>query len=63
MLDTVKLSLVVFDPDGYQHPMNSYDTTAGSFYKSWWGSEWGGVYRSLLFTPEPVKFDDPPAWR
>ncbi|HSQ77010.1 MAG TPA: T9SS type A sorting domain-containing protein, partial [Bacteroidota bacterium] len=59
VLDTVKLALVVFDPDGYQHPMNSYDTTAGSYYKEWWGSEWGGVYRSLLFTPEPVKFDNP----
>ena len=45
----VQLSLVVFDPDGYQHPMNSYDTTAGSFYKSWWGSEWGGVYRVVAF--------------
>jgi hypothetical protein len=40
----VQLTLVVFDPDGYQHPMNSYDTTAGSYYKSWWGSEWGGAY-------------------
>jgi len=53
--------MAVFDPDGYQHPMNSYDTTAGSYFKSWWGSEWGGVYRSLLFSPEPVKFDDPPS--
>ena len=58
-LDTVLLSMAVFDPDGYQHPMNSYDSTAGSYFKSWWGSEWGGVWRSLLFTPEPVKFDDP----
>jgi hypothetical protein len=45
----VQLSLAVFDPDGYQHPMNSYDTLAGSFYKSWWGSEWGGVYRVVAF--------------
>jgi hypothetical protein len=60
-LDTVLLSMAVFDPDGYQHPMNSYDTTAGSYFKSWWGSEWGGVWRPLLFTPEPVKFDDPPS--
>jgi hypothetical protein len=58
-LDSVKLALVLFDPDGYEHPMNSYDSTAGSYYKEWWGSEWGGVYRSLLFTPEPVKFDNP----
>ncbi|MCC6396254.1 MAG: T9SS type A sorting domain-containing protein, partial [Bacteroidetes bacterium] len=58
-LDSVQLSMAIFDPDGYQHPMNSYDSTAGSYFKSWWGSEWGGVWRSLLFTPEPVKFDDP----
>jgi hypothetical protein len=47
----VQMALVVFDPDGYQHPMNSYDTTAGSFYKSWWGSEWGGSYRTVLLEP------------
>jgi hypothetical protein len=55
----VQLTLAVFDPDGYQHPMNSYDTTAGSYYKSWWGSEWGGVYRTLALTPELTVFDDP----
>ncbi|MEK6650831.1 MAG: hypothetical protein AABY75_07635, partial [Bacteroidota bacterium] len=56
-LSTVELTVVVFDPDGFQHPMNSWDHTIGSFYKSWWGSEWGGVYRTLAFTVEP--FDDP----
>jgi len=55
----VQLTLAVFDPDGYQHPMNSYDTTAGSYYKSWWGSEWGGAYRTLELTPELTVFDDP----
>jgi hypothetical protein len=45
----VQLALAVFDPDGYQHPMNSWDTLAGSFYKSWWGSEWGGVWRVVSF--------------
>ena len=59
--DSLTVAMAIFDPDGYQHPMNSYDTLAGSFYKSWWGSEWGGVYRTLLVTPEPVKFEDPPA--
>ena len=47
-VDAVLITLAVFDPDGYQHPMNSYDTTAGTYYKSWWGSEWGGVYRTVL---------------
>jgi hypothetical protein len=41
--------MAVFDPDGYKHPMNLYDTTAGSYYKSWWGSEWGGVYHVVAF--------------
>ena len=45
--NAVQLSLTVFDPDGYQHPMNSWDSTAGSYYKSWWGSEWGGVWRTV----------------
>ena len=60
-VDAVLITLAVFDPDGYQHPMNSYDTTAGTYYKSWWGSEWGGVYRTVTLSPEPVRFDDPPA--
>jgi hypothetical protein len=37
----------IFDPDGYKHPMNSYDSARGTYYKSWWGSEWGGTYRTL----------------
>ncbi len=57
----VEVTMAVFDPDGYQHPMNSYDTTAGTYYKSWWGSEWGGVYRTVTLSPEPVRFDDPAA--
>jgi hypothetical protein len=49
----------IFDPDGYKHPMNSYDSARGTYYKSWWGSEWGGTYRTLNLEPEKVKFDDP----
>jgi hypothetical protein len=37
----------IFDPDGYQHPMNPWDSARGTYYKSWWGSEWGGTYRTL----------------
>jgi hypothetical protein len=48
---SVQLALNVFDPDGYQHPMNSYDTTAGTYYKSWWGSEWGGVWKTVYLEP------------
>ncbi|MEX2089527.1 MAG: T9SS type A sorting domain-containing protein, partial [Bacteroidota bacterium] len=56
-LDTVQFMLVVFDPDGFKHPMNAWDHSIGSYYKSWWGSEWSGTYRSLKFTAEP--FEDP----
>jgi hypothetical protein len=51
--------MAMFDPDGFQHPMNSWDSARGSYYKSWWGSEWGGTYRMLEFTPEPIKYNDP----
>jgi hypothetical protein len=44
----VQMSLVVFDPNGFKHPMNSWDTTKGTFYKSWWGSEWGGTWKTVL---------------
>ncbi len=43
----LKVSMAIFDPDGYQHPMNAYDTTRGTYFKSWWGSEWGGVYKTI----------------
>jgi hypothetical protein len=56
-LSSVELLVSVFDPDGFQHPMSSWDHMIGSYYKSWWGSEWGGTYRTLNFTAEP--FDDP----
>ena len=56
-LTTVPVMINIFDPDGFQHPMNEWDHTIGSFYKSWWGSEWGDPSKTLEFTPEP--FDDP----
>ena len=58
-VESLTLSLNVFDPDGFQHPMNEWDTTKGSFYKSFWGSEWGGIYRNVLIKPEIKK--DPKA--
>jgi len=41
----VQMSLVRFDPNHLQHPMVPWDTLHGTFYKSWWGSEWGGIWR------------------
>ncbi|MFH0989674.1 MAG: T9SS type A sorting domain-containing protein [bacterium] len=58
-LTSVQLLINIFDPDGFKHPMSSWHHTIGSFYKSWWGSEWGGTMRTLNFTAEP--FDDPPS--
>jgi uncharacterized protein YcfL len=55
-LTAVQLAMTIFDPDGYQHPMNAYDSARGSYFKSWWGSEWGGTYRTLAFTKE---YDNP----
>ncbi len=55
-VSSLQLAMNIFDPDGYKHPMNSYDSARGSYFKSWWGSEWGGVYRTLAFTPE---YDNP----
>jgi hypothetical protein len=51
-LSSLQLSMTIFDPDGFRHPMNSWDSARGSYYKSWWGSEWGGTYRTLSFTKE-----------
>jgi tRNA threonylcarbamoyladenosine modification (KEOPS) complex Pcc1 subunit len=57
-VSSIQIALVEFDPDGFEHPMNTWDHNIGSFYKSWWGSEWGGTYRTLEFTPD---YDDPPS--
>jgi hypothetical protein len=44
---SLQLSLAVFDPDGYQHPMSPWDSARGTYYKSWWGSEWGDVFKTV----------------
>jgi hypothetical protein len=43
----VPASMVIFDPDGFVHPMNSWDHTMGAFFKTWWGSEWGSSFRYI----------------
>ena len=66
-LNNVQISMNIFDPDGLQfnaalpwpYGMSPWDSARGSYFKSWWGSEWGSSFRMLNFTPEPVKFDDP----
>lgn len=55
-VNTVQLSMNVFNPNGYQHPMNAWDSTRGTYYKSWWGSEWGSAFRTLNLLPS---YDNP----
>jgi len=51
----LKVAMTIFDPDGFQfdaslpwpYGMMPYDSVRGSYYKSWLGSEWGGVYKTL----------------
>jgi hypothetical protein len=66
---SLQLALNIFDPDGFQfnaalpwpYGMMPFDSARGSYYKSWWGSEWGGTYRTLTLAPETIAFDDPAA--
>lgn len=63
-VNKVQVAMTIFDPDGFQYNaalpwpygMSQWDSARGSYYKSWWGSEWGGTYRTInLITP----YDDP----
>jgi Secretion system C-terminal sorting domain len=53
---TVPVSIDIFDPDGYQGSMIAFGTK-GSFYKTFWGSEWGSEYRNIILsnTATPVE--------
>jgi len=42
----VEVAINIFDPDGYVDNMDPYGSV-GSYWKSWWGSEWGDVFRTL----------------
>jgi hypothetical protein len=53
---TVPVSIDIFDPDGYHNGMVAWGTK-GSFYKTFWGSEWGSEYRNIILsnTATPVE--------
>jgi hypothetical protein len=53
---TVPVSIDIFDPDGYDQGMIAFGTR-GSFYKTFWGSEWASEYRNIILssTPTPVE--------
>lgn len=46
-LAPVSLLINIFDPDNYSIGAPPWGPN-GNFYKQWWGSEWGGTYRTLL---------------
>lgn len=55
----VPVSMVIFDPDGFQfnstlpwpYGMSQWDSARGSYYKSWWGSEWGSSFKTIALQP------------
>ena len=53
-LATVTLMLNIFDPDHYQLGSPGGFGGYGNYYKQWWGSEWGGVYRELIMSSVTV---------
>jgi hypothetical protein len=53
-LATVTLMIVIFDPDNYNSGSQEPWGPNGNFYKQWWGSEWGGVYRELVMVDVTV---------
>jgi len=42
----LEVAIVIFDPDHYSVAGSPWGTN-GNFYKQWWGSEWGGTWRTL----------------
>jgi len=52
-LATITLMIVIFDPDNYSFGV-PFGGPNGNYYKQWWGSEWGGVYRELIMVDATV---------
>jgi hypothetical protein len=46
---TIPVSIDIFDPDGFQGNMPAFGTK-GSFYKTFWGSEWASEYRNIILS-------------
>ena len=53
---TIQVLMNIFDPDGYVSTMTAWGKV-GSYYKTWWGSEWGPEMRTLnlVSTVVPVE--------
>ena len=50
----IEVMFAIFDPDNYIDTDNPWKPT-GSFYKQWWGSEWGSEFRTLKLADPPVR--------
>jgi len=48
----IEVMIAIFDPDNYIDTDNPWKAT-GSFYKQWWGSEWGSEFRILRLADPP----------
>ncbi|KAB2908539.1 MAG: T9SS type A sorting domain-containing protein [Ignavibacteriales bacterium] len=53
---SVPVAINIFDPDMYHVGMIPWGAP-GTYYKTWWGSEWGGTYRNLVFYQDPPSLD------
>jgi hypothetical protein len=54
---TLPVAISVFDPDNYTTGVTAYGNNTGTYYKTWWGSEWGSETRNLnlVTTTVPVE--------
>lgn len=50
----VEVMINIFDPDNYYENDNPYKPT-GSYFKQWWGSEWGSEFRVLKLADPPFR--------
>jgi len=48
---SIQVLVNIFDPDYYTLGSPTAFGGYGDFSKQWWGSEWGGVYRTLTLMP------------
>jgi len=55
----VEVLMNIFDPDGYTGANPAWTTVGATFYKSWWGSEWGPNVRKVNLTGDVPTFQDP----
>ena len=49
-IDSARVLINIFDPDGYHKGALPWDgPDSRTYYKSWWGSEWGPAMRTIKF--------------